>query len=147
MAARGSLRDKADFISYNKIVYEALHQHHSTEETYLFPAFEEITGIPGFCDRQKKEHLAFDTGAANYYEYVCNVELEDFDSAKFKELMEAFASILQSHLVDEIQMLLDLEKFDSDTISKICKTCTEQIVAHMDPAVLVATHRPSNRRH
>lgn len=113
----GSL-DTADFLFYNRCVYDFLHHHHVNEEKTFFPLLQKLTRDPTFCDTGRQEHDVFDVGAGKWREYIDNVKLEEYDGQKLKGLIEAFGPSLHQHLTNEIAWLLTLSKYDSNACKK-----------------------------
>ena len=105
-----------DFLVFAQCTWEVLHHHHQTEEQYFFKELEALTGVPDFCEGDRHQHAAFNAKAGLYKDYIYSVTPADFNAQKFRYLLDAFAGILQEHLVDEIQMLLKLKDYDSKAV-------------------------------
>lgn len=63
---RGTKKDIENFLEFNKLVYEVLHQHHLNEEECLFPLLAEIAGDEHFAHAEIDEHRQFSDGAERY---------------------------------------------------------------------------------
>jgi len=67
-----------------------------------------------------KQHHAFRPGMRAFLAYVEECEkgnsAERFDSVKFLRLIDSFRPLLLKHLADEIETLLELEKYDIKAI-------------------------------
>lgn len=123
----------ADFIEYNKALYSFLLHHHEVEENHLFPDLEKLTGVPNFCERDRNQHAGFVTGAEAYGNYIGSVTRDTFDGRYLQALIDRFGPGLQEHLVDEIQMLLDLGKYDSQAVAKAMADSGKIAVGTLDP--------------
>jgi hemerythrin-like domain-containing protein len=114
VSVRGSKKDQLDFANYAAQCAKLLHEHHSFEEETLFPKMNELAGVPGLMDGNVNEHAAFHDGLANYEDYLANVkeEKEELNGETLRSLIDAFMPALYTHLVNEIDTLVALEKYD-----------------------------------
>jgi hemerythrin-like domain-containing protein len=111
---RGTPKDKLDFANYAAQCAAILHEHHEFEEEVLFPKMNELAGVPGLMDGNVQEHAAFHDGFAIYEQYLEDVKAEKvvLDGAHMKKLIDDYMPALYSHLVNEIDTLIGLEKYD-----------------------------------
>ncbi|KIW08533.1 uncharacterized protein PV09_01422 [Verruconis gallopava] len=114
VATKGSKQDKIDFANYASQCAKLLHMHHDHEEETLFPKMNELAGVPGLMDGNVKEHAAFHDGFAKYDDYLTLVKEEkvDLDGETLRGLIDNFMPSLYSHLVNEVDSLVALEKYD-----------------------------------
>ncbi|KAH7312948.1 hypothetical protein BKA65DRAFT_149307 [Rhexocercosporidium sp. MPI-PUGE-AT-0058] len=105
--------DIADFLTFSKAFYLALHHHHWGEEKFFFPAVEKYTEKPGLMSTNVNQHQAFDVGLEAFHGYVEKVRMgeEEYDGVRFRELLNGFGGVLETHLREEIGTLLELEQF------------------------------------
>lgn len=114
VANRGTKKDKLDFANYASQCAKLLHEHHTFEEDTLFPGFNELAGVPGLMDGNVHEHEAFHDGLAAYEGYLDEVKEEkvELDGEKLRALIDGFMPTLYTHLVNEIDTLNALEKYE-----------------------------------
>jgi hypothetical protein len=105
-----------DFLIYCQCWCESMHHHHDSEEQLFFPDIEKITGIAGLMEGNVEQHRAFTPGFEAFHAYAKSCLPEDYDGEKVKELIDAFAVPLHRHLVDEIDTLRALDRYDSKEI-------------------------------
>ncbi|KAK0102007.1 hypothetical protein ONS96_005975 [Cadophora gregata f. sp. sojae] len=115
--------DIANFLVFCKAFYIALHHHHWGEEQFFFPAIEKYTKVSGIMEANVRDHQAFDAGLEKFREYVETVKPEEYDAVKFKELLDGFATVLESHLRAEIGTLLGLDKYGGEEL----KTASDEL--------------------
>lgn len=110
----GTPKDKLDFANFAYKWGEMVHEHHTLEETDVFPEINDLAGVPGLMDANLEEHKAFHEGVSEYSEYLGKVkdEKEEYDGEKLKGIIDSFMPILRTHLVNEIDTLIALEKYD-----------------------------------
>ncbi|UKZ74860.1 hypothetical protein TrVFT333_002530 [Trichoderma virens FT-333] len=120
------------FIKYASSWGQILHAHHITEEKWIFPEIEAITGEKGVMDVNVQQHHAFEEGLKEYTAYLQNAETgkEKYDGAKLKNIINSFMPVLWQHLQDEILTLkafdkykekTDWAKWTKDTAAKVVK--------------------------
>ncbi|PON30075.1 hemerythrin HHE cation binding domain-containing protein [Trichoderma gamsii] len=120
------------FIKYASVWGRVLSLHHTTEEKWIFPEIEEITGERGIMDASVQQHHAFEEGVKAYTDYLKNADIgeEKYDGAKLKTIIDSFMPSLRQHLQDEILTLkgfdkykdkTDWAKWTKDTIAKVVK--------------------------
>lgn len=117
VAARGSSQDKLDFANFAFLWSELLHEHHDQEEEHFFPGINELAGVPNLMDANVQEHAVFHDGIDRYAEYLKRVResKESLDGEKLKAIIESFMPALHTHLVNEIDTLVALEKYGDKT--------------------------------
>jgi len=93
-----------------------MHHHHDGEEEIFFPEVEKITTIKRLMEGNVEQHRAFTPRFEAFDAYVKTCAPEDYDGRKVRELIDAFATPLHRHLVDEIDTLGALDRYDSEEI-------------------------------
>ena len=111
---KGIQKDKLDFANYAAQCAAILNEHHEFEEEVLFPKINELAGVSGLMDGNMAEHAAFHDGFEIYKEYLEDVKAEkvELDGVHLKKLIDDYMPALYSHLVNEIDTLIGLEKYD-----------------------------------
>lgn len=131
-----------DFLTYCQCWCETMHHHHDGEEDNFFPTIEKITGVKGLMERNVEQHRAFTPGFEAFQKYANSCRVEDFEGAKVRNLVEAFAEPLSQHLHEEIDTLRALDKYDSAKVRQAYKDLEKiemagdsvsRIVAGMEP--------------
>lgn len=114
VATRGTDTDKVDFANYAFQWTEWVHAHHSSEDNTLFPSMGEIAGVPGLMDVNTNEHAGFHDTITEYSDYLKKViqGKEELLGEKVKSLIDSFIPELHTHLGNEIETLVNLEKYD-----------------------------------
>lgn len=114
VAERGSNKDKVDFANYAFQWTEWVHEHHNLEEESLLPQINELAGVPGLMDANVNEHAGFHDGIIEYAEYLKEVkeEKQELSGETMKRHIDSFMPTLHTHLVNEIDTLVTLEKYD-----------------------------------
>jgi hypothetical protein len=69
-------------------------------------------------DTNLEQHHAFEEGLKRFGEYVYSVKAEEWDRGRFKGLLDSFLPALTTHLREEIQTLLDLDKYGGEKLRK-----------------------------
>lgn len=105
-----------DFLTYCQCWCESMHHHHDTEEEQFFPEIEKITGIAGLMEANVEQHRAFTPGFEAFDAYAKSCHPRDYDGKKVRELIDSFAVPLHQHLIDEIDTLRALDRYDSEKI-------------------------------
>lgn len=74
----------------------------------------EIAGVPGLMDVNSNEHAVFHDKITQYAEHLKDVihGKEKLDGEKVKTLIDSVMPELDAHLRNEIDTLVDLEKYD-----------------------------------
>jgi hemerythrin-like domain-containing protein len=111
---QGTDTDKVDFANYAFQWTEMVHEHHTSEDSTLFPSMGEIAGVPGLMDVNTNEHAGFHDRITLYAEYLKEViqGKEKLHGEKVKSLIDSFMPELHTHLENEIDTLVNLEKYD-----------------------------------
>ncbi|KAL7933071.1 hypothetical protein V8C35DRAFT_304853 [Trichoderma chlorosporum] len=120
------------FIKYASVWGDNLHEHHMTEEKWIFPEIEAIIGEKGVMDVNVQQHHAFEEGLNEYITYLKNAEIdqERYDGETLKNIIDSFMPTLRQHLQDEILTLkafdkykdkTDWAKWTKDTAAKVVK--------------------------
>ncbi|KAG9242948.1 hypothetical protein BJ878DRAFT_513057 [Calycina marina] len=117
-----SAQDVKDLLFYVEQWAATVNHHHNTEETIMFPAFEELAGQPGLMSGPLHQHEAFHNGLVELLNYAKKFgeRPDEYQWEAMKSIIEGFAPPLMQHLGDEIGILKDLEKTcDSDGLKSI----------------------------
>ncbi len=109
--------DVPAFVNYAASWSRILHNHHSSEEDWIFPDIEEITGEKGIMDVNVQQHQAFEKGIEGFTMYLNSVKegKEKYEGAKLRAIIDSFMPRLHEHLVAEITNLRGLEKYEDKT--------------------------------
>ncbi|KAI1064916.1 hypothetical protein NW752_005896 [Fusarium irregulare] len=113
VAERGTAKDKSDFANFAWSWSQEVLEHHDIEESRIFPEINELAGVPGLMDANIEEHHLFHTGLDKFREYVDKLrkEEEELDGEKLKGIIDSFMPVLRTHLENEIDTLVGLEKY------------------------------------
>ena len=89
----------------------------------LFPAIASITGEKRVMERNVEQHRAFTPGFEKFVIYVKDCVkvdeiMEKYDAKEFQRLIDSFGGELVTHLKQEIETLLALEKYDITALRK-----------------------------
>lgn len=114
VGAKGTEKDKADFVNFASVWGEMIHEHHETEEQMVFPDINRITGIEGLMDGNIAEHQQFTQGLTQYQEYIAEVKesREKYDGEKLVSIIDSFGPTMRDHLEHEIETLVRLDKYE-----------------------------------
>jgi hemerythrin-like domain-containing protein len=104
----------ADFFQYCRSLGSLLYLHHSQEEEVLFPKWEKLSGQKGLMEVNVHQHEEFQPKLAEFNTYVETTKPRDYSAEKMKELIDAFAPALMTHLADEIPTIMALRKYGKD---------------------------------
>lgn len=123
--------DIKDFMEYAISFCVMIHEHHECEEVLFFPMIENATGVPGILDRNVVQHEEFLPKIHDFDVYCKQVRLEvrNYDAKKFVELIEAFGTLLTTHLTDEIDSFKQLNQYNLDW-DAVVKRLVDYAVAH-----------------
>jgi len=110
--------DINDLLIYAQSWHDGIHHHHLCEETVFFPTIEAYTGEVGIMEKNVSQHEAFHPGLEEFRKYVFETKVEDYDGKKLRSIMDGFGPILTTHLKEEIDTLLSLEKFGGQKLAK-----------------------------
>jgi len=111
-------KDQADCVLYVKYWIDWIAHHHHGEEEMFFPEVEELgkeAGIAVHMTENIAQHHAFEPGLKNLSDWVARVEKDTslFNPKELKGIIDGFGAILQEHLKDEIDTLMELHPVDS----------------------------------
>jgi hypothetical protein len=106
-----------------------MHHHHDAEESDFFPTIAQITGVQDIMERNIEQHRSFTPGFEAFHEYARTCLPKDYDGAKLKGLVEAFAEPLVQHLHDEIDTLRGLDVYDSARVRQAYKHLEKTLMA------------------
>jgi len=104
-------KDVADLLKYAEFWCDWIHEHHSAEETILFPKIEAIIGQKGFMERNILQHHEFMGDLEGFQKVVKETSVEDYDGMKLRAIIDGFGQKLTEHLTSEIGTLLELDKY------------------------------------
>lgn len=106
-------KDISDFAIFMDSWVITIHEHHGNEEKLFFPRLEEMIGIPNYLGKNVEQHHAFAPGFDKFEVYVkaLRAGTVEFDAVKVRELIDGFGEILINHLGEEIDTLLECERF------------------------------------
>ncbi len=112
-----SAADIPSFVAFARAWASSLHDHHTAEESYVFPDIEKITGIEGLMAGNVEQHHGFEEGVHAYAAYLDAVQegKEKYDGQKLSDIIDGFMPVLRQHLEEEVDTLKDLEKFEDKT--------------------------------
>src|ERR1700761_5248014 len=106
-------KDKDDFMYFCYALVDAIHHHHSIEESTLFPQIEKIANKPGLMEKNVAQHESFHKGLDEFKNYVTKTKGADVEWNKLKKIVDSFVPQLMMHLNDEIIALRSLREYDS----------------------------------
>jgi hypothetical protein len=114
--------DIQDFMSFCDAWSCTLHSHHKTEKTVYFPLLEQQCHEKGVQARNHAGHETFLQGLLVFDVFIAEVKDNgEYDGAKLVKLIDSFGPALETHLRNEIGLLLSLEKdaqIDWDLLGK-----------------------------
>jgi len=129
--------DITDFIVFCQMVYETIHHHHHLEETIFFPMVANYTGVQGIMDGNLEQHHAFEDGLNKFKDYIYGTTFEQYDGKVLKEIIDTFGPALETHLADEIQTLLGLEKYGGERLLNVWHDFDKEILKQMGDKVYI----------
>lgn len=136
--------DMADFITYVKTWCDMLHHHHAMEELHAFPKWDDIAraaGAEGSISRGNiAQHRAFEAGFAAFRSYIEALAsgCASYDGTRVREGLHSFAATLNAHLHDEVDMILDMEKYDGRALKRVMDDAARVSVQSADPVCICA---------
>lgn len=110
--------DVKDLLLYANFWCGWIHEHHTGEETFLFPKIEEITGVKGLMEVNVAQHHAFMEGLEGFHKYVKETKAEEYDGMKIRGIIDSFGGKLTKHLTEEIGTLMGLKTYDGPALKK-----------------------------
>lgn len=116
VTARGSPKDKLDFVNFAHQWGDMISEHHRVEEEVIFPEIDEMTKSPGLMDANVGEHKLFHAGLHDFLGYLKSVKEgeAELDGERLKEIVDGFMPQLRDHLENEIDTLVGLSKWDNE---------------------------------
>lgn len=132
-------KDVNDFTLFIKAWADGVHTHHEGEEVDVFPVWDELARAAGASGNVTKknveQHHAFETGFNEFKMYVEDViaGTAKWDGTKAKAMLVEFAPILNVHLHDEVNMILDMEKYDGKVMQKAMDVSAQKSLKKVDP--------------
>lgn len=127
--------DIADLLILCQVWWETVHHHHKTEEESLFPVIEEYSGEKGIMEVNVSQHAAFEAGVERFRVYVFETTPETYDGKTLREIIDSFGPVLTTHLTEEIDSLLALDKFGGDKLEKVFRELDAKILASITDKV------------
>ncbi len=120
------------FVHYASTWSRIVKAHHQSEEQWVFPDIEAVTGAAGLMQSNVEEHHSFEAGVEEYDAYLKSVldGTEVYQGARLKAIIDSFMPTLWNHLANEIDSLKTLEKYEdktdwvkwtADTLNKVVK--------------------------
>ena len=106
-----------------------MHHHHDAEEENFFPNIAKISAVPGIMDHNKEQHRAFTPGFELFQGYASTCAPKDYDGMRLRSLIEGFADPLTQHLLDEVETLRALDKYDSQRVRQAYKGLEKILMA------------------
>lgn len=124
--------DAGDFLRYNQVLYEQIKGHHDHEEYIFFPALQEFTGQKDIMDQNIQEHRELEEGLRKLQDYAFNTDVHAYDGEKLMSILDILGPPLEKHLHGEMSTLLDLAKYESETLEKIWGGTSSKAAAAAD---------------
>ena len=121
------------FLLYCQFWTEFIQSHHGCEEVAYFPIIEEAAGVEGLSEGNLEQHDAFLAGLQEFEKYVYHVPPSQYDGRKIIELLDSFATTLQSHLTDEVIWILALSRFPQLDLAAIDDYHKNYVIARQNP--------------
>ena len=128
-----------DFLTYCQCWSESMHHHHDMEEELFFPSIEQIAHVPGLMEHNVEQHRAFTPGFEAFQLYASTCAPKEYDGAKLRGLVEAFAEPLTRHLHDEIETLRALDGYESEKVRAAYKRFEKSLMDTDNVSVLYLT--------
>lgn len=125
-------QEAADFLLFNRLLFNMLDHHHHVEEEFLFPGVEKLLGVPGAMEPNVEQHHAFEKGLGVFEEYVTQTKPEGYCGRQLRDILDSFLDVLVQHLHDEIPTLLNLHTLDSKEMSKIWEKTAHEATKDID---------------
>lgn len=125
-------QDVRDFLHFVAITVESVDGHHDNEENYIYPQWARDTNCPALLDVNKAEHESFHDGLMRLGQYANTTDASSYKSEDLLAILDGFSSGLVVHLSNEIETLLDMQKYDSDAALRAFKAGTDKAMDGMD---------------
>jgi len=107
------------FLLYCQCWAEFIQNHHACEEVAYFPIIEKAVGVEGLSEGNLEQHDAFLAGLQEFEKYVYHIHPSRYSGNKIAEILDSFATTLQSHLADEVVWIMALSRFQSLDLAAI----------------------------
>ncbi|USP78801.1 hypothetical protein yc1106_06075 [Curvularia clavata] len=135
-------KDVSDLMLYTTAWADTIHHHHAAEEKYFFPRIEELAAEAGqACNMQANvaQHEGFEGGMADMVKWAKAVAAgeEKYDGEELKRRIDVFAPLLTTHLHEEIDTLIGLDKCDSKQVEKAMKDTADEGGKTADPNLVI----------
>jgi hemerythrin-like domain-containing protein len=134
--------DVADLYIFCEAWIHLIHHHHSIEESTFFSELEQYTHNPELTAREREQHKIIHEGLDQLQKYVTETAPSDYKWTDLETVFESFGSTLQTHLHEEVQMILDLKDNPAITEENILKAweATEKEATNFSkPNMMVST--------
>jgi hypothetical protein len=124
-----SSNEVSDFLFFAASWSAWVLHHHTIEESYMFPAFQSVSGVtPGMLQDTIEQHYAFADGLEKLHKYSTTTTPMQYDGNRFCALIDIFAKLLRDHLADEIDTLWAMDSVpansaESQELMKIYHHC------------------------
>jgi hypothetical protein len=126
-------KDAEDFLFFNQLLWEQIHDHHDSEEEYFFPAVENIDPKnKGLMKTNSDEHAQFHESLEAYGTYVHSCKSADYDGQKLQNLIKACGDPITEHLHNEIGTLLQLYGSDEAKLGEVWSGLGKRVFAKLD---------------
>ena len=125
--------EATDFLTWNKLIVDLIHEHHRGEEEDMFPGLEKLANRPGILSQNLEQHHAFEEPLQNLGDYVTKTSGANYDGMKLRSLWEALAPSLQKHLEEEPDTFWQLKGTDIEPFRKFLKDFEKSIESKTDP--------------
>lgn len=131
--------DVSDFLVYCQCWFEMVSHHHDKEEEMFFPAIAKYSNDKGIMDANIEGHKAFHEGLEKFGTYAHTTKFDNYDGLELRKLIDGFASPFESHMRDEINSLLALDKDNGEKLLKAFKEFENAIVATADKVCAISS--------
>ncbi|KAJ4393001.1 hypothetical protein N0V93_002205 [Gnomoniopsis smithogilvyi] len=112
-------KDVKDLLAYVTAWVKMVEHHHDTEEAFIFPEIEQLSGKPGFMGVATEQHEAFHGGLERLLAFAESTKPADFKwVGGMKEVVDSFSEALMDHLTKEIDLFLSMGSLDSEGLRK-----------------------------
>ncbi|CAJ2501273.1 Uu.00g041260.m01.CDS01 [Anthostomella pinea] len=115
-------QDVNDLLFYTQSWAKMLAQHHSVEETYIFPDLKKLSGDSFMMDDALHQHELFHDGLEKLLAYVSSTEPGDYRRdapGGMKDIIDSFSKDLTDHLYAEIDEILGMGNLDSAGLRQV----------------------------
>lgn len=134
-------KDAQDLLVFCHAWIISLEHHHDVEEAQLFPGLAAVTGEADICGREKEQHKSLHESLTRFEKYVTKTKGEAYRWEDLKAMMDAFVSILRTHLDEEIKAMLALERVeDRAGLWKVWENTEEAAKGFKHPRIFVSAN-------